>query len=395
MQKIFFLSGNYPPNTGGEFYNCQIYEYLREKEKNIEYVNLHKLRFILKLKFIPIIGDIFISLLLAILLLRCRGLLIVDNYFSYYLIFTKIINKLFHGKLVLIVHHSDRYQDNKQKSIFSIIDYFNQIKEKISLFLADKIVTVSEYTKKEIIALGVNSEIIEILPPGLDRQKLEYKSDLVNTETIHETYSSEDSCENNSNKISKNHPIQILCVGHCIPRKGIIHLIEACDRIINQQGKSRNSDFTLHIVGKTDKDKRYYTKVKHLIEKFKLQEYICLHERVNQQDLNKLYSSSDIFILPSLKEGFGIVFLEAMYYSLPIITTNISAIPELVKNRDNGLLVPPANAKFLAEAILLLIDNSQLRITMGQQGKKIVDKYYFWEQTNSKFLSIVDKLYLT
>ena len=114
--------------------------------------------------------------------------------------------------------------------------------------------------------------------------------------------------------------------------------------------------------------------------------------RVNQPTLNQLYSTADIFVLPSLQEGFGIVFLEAMYYSLPIIATDISAIPELIQHRKNGLLVPPADSESLAEAILLLIENTQLKIKMGQYGKQLVDTSYCWEQTSSKFLSVVQSL---
>lgn len=396
MQKIFFLSGNFPPQTGGEFYNYKVYEYLRKSSQKsdieVEYVNLHQLRFILKLSWIPVIGDIFASLLFTVLLLRCQGLLIIDHYFSYYLTLTKIINRLFQGQLILIVHHSDKYCSQNK---FSFLNLVNKIKEKISLSFADRIITVSEYTKKEITSLGVRTEIIEVLPPALDRDKLKGVKNIdqkFDNLYIHSTDS-----------------FQVLCVGHCIPRKGIIHLIEAFAQVKAQkkaqqkaqkqelkqeqtQEEIQKQEFTLHIVGKTDKDTVYYSKVKNKIEELSLQQDIYLHERVNQQTLNQLYSTANIFVLPSLQEGFGIVFLEAMYYSLPIIATNISAIPELVKDGENGLLVPPENSQSLAAALLLLIENSQLREKMGQQGKAFVDTSYFWEQTNSKFLSVVESL---
>jgi glycosyltransferase involved in cell wall biosynthesis len=105
-----------------------------------------------------------------------------------------------------------------------------------------------------------------------------------------------------------------------------------------------------------------------------------------------LYSSSDIFVLPSLKETFGIVFLEAMHYGLPIVTTNVSAMPELITDGENGLLVPPADSQALAKALSKLVENPELREQLGERGRQRIKNAYYWEQTSSKFLSLVQSI---
>lgn len=86
------------------------------------------------------------------------------------------------------------------------------------------------------------------------------------------------------------------------------------------------------------------------------------------------YSDAGIFVLPSLKEGFGQVLLEAIACGLPIISTNTSAIPEVVG--DAGILVEPRNSQALVEAIINLIENEEL----GKNGRKRVEENFTWEK---------------
>lgn len=362
MKKIFFLSGAVPPSTGGEFYNYKLYEHLLESQLDVTHINLHKLRYLLKLSWVPLIGRLIVSFIFAVLLFQCRGLLIIDHYFSYYLFFTKLINRFYNrGENIIIFHHSDKYSSQKHQSLWYAPKRW---KERLALAFADKIITVSDYTKQELISLGIAPSIITVLSPGLDRGKFK-------------------NLAQSNSQTNKNESI-ILCVGHCIPRKGIKYLVEAFSAI-------NRKDFSLHIVGKTNKDVQYYKNVKRTIQQLGLSKDIVLHERVSQDELNHLYSIADIFVLPSLNEGFGIVLLEAMYYGLPIITTDISAMPELVKPSQNGLLVPPAHSPLLAQAMSFLINQPKLRQQMGANGREHLMKSYNWEDTCSEFLTLINQ----
>ena len=358
MDKVYFLTGAFPPKTGGELYNYKLYAYLEKAGLEQEYIDLHKKK-ILRLSWIPVIGNILTHLVLASMLYRCRGLLVEDYYFSRYLVLVNIIHRyLKKGKVIIIVHHFDDYESDAPLSLQKII---SKLQKKMILGVANKIITVSEYTKKEIVSVGVNPSSVLVVPPGLDRERLSSSNE-----------------ESKSNKT-------ILCVAHCIHRKGLIYLIEAFSKV-KKQG------FTLHIVGKVNKNSQYYKKVINLINVLGLTQDVFLYERLEQEELNRLYVTSEVFILPSLKEGFGIVLLEAMYYGLPIVTTKISAMPELIVEGENGLLVPPADPIALAEAISELIEKPDLRKQMGERGRQRVIDSYYWDVTSSKFLSVIQNI---
>ena len=367
MNHIFFLTGSASPKTGGEYYNFKLFERLKTENLDPVYIDLHTKRYLYKLSWLPLIGDVFINLIMAILLnRRCSGLVIEDHYFVRYLVLFNFIHKTFRkdSKIVTILHHFDHYdsQKDRQKS-----RYFQralaQIREQLHFYWTDIIVTNSEFNRKEVRSLGIDKKEILVLPPALERENLQ------------------DATELEESKVG----ISILCVGHCIPRKGIIYLIEAFSQLERQGIK-------LHIVGNLNKHKKYRQKAVSLIDQLDLQNDVILHSRLSQTELNQLYSSADIFVLPSLKEGFGIVLLEAMYFSLPVVTTNISAMPELVKDGENGLLVSPGSSQHLAQALSRLVSDLELRENMGKKGKEQVIKSYYWEQTSSRFLQIVQRL---
>lgn len=359
MDKVYFLTGAFPPQTGGEFYNYKLAEYLTKVGVANNFINLHEKRHYLRLSRIPIVGGALASLVLAILLHRCNGILVEDHYFSGYLFFTNLIQRLFKkGKIVTIVHLFYGYDSSR----FSLKRLINRWEERIKLDFADVIITNSEYSKNEIISLEINPLKILVLPPGLDREKFKL---IPRTELELKP--------------------KILYVGNCIPRKGAIYLIEAFSQI-------ERGGFTLHIVGSPKKNPRYFKKLKSLVDQLQLRKDVVFHDGVDQEEIKHLYSSSDIFVLPSLKETFGIVLLEAMYYGLPIITTNISAIPELVTDGENGLLIPVANSQALAAALSKLIENPDLRRQMGERGRQLVLQSYHWDTTSSKFLSVIQNI---
>ena len=372
MTKISFISGAFPPITGGEVYNYKLYFYLQNQGLDIKYVNLHKIRWVFKFNLIPIVGDFFCNLVVFLLIFyRLGDMIIEDQYFSPYLILTNFYHKFIKkNKILLIVHHFDRYTSQiygiNQRQFWSYP--LAVIRELSSVFFADKVVTNSQFNKQEILAIrSIEENAIKVLSPGLER------SNFQNRETKSKT-----------NKLQDEKERIVLCVGHCIPRKGIIYLVEAFSKVNNLPCK-------LYIVGKTDKDIRYYYKVQSLVEKLKLSGKIQILNRVDTATLISLYSQADFFVLPSLKEGFGIVLLEAMYYGLPIITTNVSAMPELVVNGENGLLVSAANTNELSKALLTLLNNPKLRNKMSENALKKIEQSYYWEETQSQFLSFVQE----
>lgn len=93
-------------------------------------------------------------------------------------------------------------------------------------------------------------------------------------------------------------------------------------------------------------------------------------------NLTEIYSTLDIFVLPSISEGFPIVNLEAMASGLPVVATNVGGVPEAINDNVNGLIVPPKDKNALRDAIMVLINSQELRKRMGQVGRCNAVKYF-------------------
>lgn len=89
-------------------------------------------------------------------------------------------------------------------------------------------------------------------------------------------------------------------------------------------------------------------------------------------DRELIFNSLDILVLPSWEEAFGFVLIEAGAYSIPVVASNSGAIPEIVNNGISGYLVPARDDKALAEALQRLLNQPDLQLTLGEQGRKIV-----------------------
>jgi glycosyltransferase involved in cell wall biosynthesis len=94
-----------------------------------------------------------------------------------------------------------------------------------------------------------------------------------------------------------------------------------------------------------------------------------------QTDMPEIFKDSDIFVLTSLNEGFGRVLVEAMACGLAIIATNVGGVPEIIEDQINGLLIPSCNHKLLAESIIILAENREMRQKMGIINRKKAEFY--------------------
>jgi len=140
----------------------------------------------------------------------------------------------------------------------------------------------------------------------------------------------------------------------------------------------------LGIVGEGSSKNEIQNENKDLIESGKLILY------GKDMDIKKYLSAADIFVLPSLYEGFGIAILEAMAASLPIIASNVGGIPDLVENNVNGYLVEPGNSTKLYECINKLAVSSDIRNRMGRENI-IKAELFTLEKMQKKFYELYDK----
>ncbi|MBN2000455.1 glycosyltransferase family 4 protein [candidate division KSB1 bacterium] len=109
-------------------------------------------------------------------------------------------------------------------------------------------------------------------------------------------------------------------------------------------------------------------------------------------DVSELYKNMDVFILPSLWEGFGIVLIEAMAAGKPVVTTAVSSMPEIVQHEKTGLVVPVNNAHDLADALLKLMKDRHLARRMGEKGRNRVLQLFTMEKMLDSLEQLFEKL---
>ncbi|AAL82009.1 glycosyl transferase [Pyrococcus furiosus DSM 3638] len=112
-----------------------------------------------------------------------------------------------------------------------------------------------------------------------------------------------------------------------------------------------------------------------------IEERVVFMGYVPDDALPEVFRMADVFVLPSVSaEAFGIVVLEAMASGVPVVATDVGGIPEIIKENEAGLLVPPGNELKLREATQKLLKNEELRKWYGMNGRKAVEEKYSWDK---------------
>ncbi len=148
------------------------------------------------------------------------------------------------------------------------------------------------------------------------------------------------------------------------PRKGLKYLIQAFKEVHQAIPESK-----LIILGEGPQK----NELEKLIKTLGLIDDVILSGF--QKNIPRILKSSDLFVLPSIKEAFGLVLLEAMAAQIPIIATQVGGIPEIIQNHKNGELVPPADSKALADKIIELHKNKAQRGKNAFLGNHEVKKF--------------------
>ena len=168
------------------------------------------------------------------------------------------------------------------------------------------------------------------------------------------------------NKPGNNPPV-ILFVAQLAERKGAPYLLEAC-RILRERGVS----FHCILIGGGQQKAMLADKLK----QYNLQQHVELKGPVFQKDLKPYLNRCDVFALPCITaangdmDGVPVSLMEAMAMEIPVVSTLLSGIPELIENDKEGLLTPEKDAPSLADALQRLLQDSALRRKLGQNGRK-------------------------
>lgn len=109
-------------------------------------------------------------------------------------------------------------------------------------------------------------------------------------------------------------------------------------------------------------------------------------------DKEEYWKSADIFVFPTLNEAFGLVLLEAMEHGLPCIGTNEGGINDIIDNGKTGFIVPSGNSELLSVSIGKLLNDSRMRETMGDRGRRIFEQRYTQEVFEENMLHILNQI---
>ena len=246
-------------------------------------------------------------------------------------------------RIIALVHHPLGYETGlPPERAKALID-----NERQALALAHRVIVTSPQTKKLLVdEFGVPGGTITVAPPGAPAApRAEGTGD----------------------------PLHLLSIGSVSPRKGFVYLVEALAPL-------REHAWQLTIVGSLKRDPEAARALKASIAEQDLGTRIKLTGELSTASLAKLYATADVFVLPSLYEGYGMVLGEAMVRGIPVVCTTGGAAAETVPN-SAAIKVPPGETGPLRDALERIITDTALRQKMSDAAWKARHRLPAWRDT--------------
>ena len=263
-----------------------------------------------------------------------------------------VIYKTFFPKVRFILTLQEGKDLNRQNIL---IKYFRNL----IIRKADVVTAISHYLADYAKKINPKAEL-HIIPNGVDLGKF----------TIHES------------RIT-NHEKVVITVSRLVKKNGIGDLIDAMAVVRNEI-----PDAKLTIIGSGPLEKILKLKVRSL----NLENYIEFLGEISNELLPKCLSMANIFVRPSLSEGLGTAFLEAMAAGLPVVGTAVGGIPDFLKDKQTGLFCKPGDPDDIADKIIMLLENDELRNRLAGNGRRLVEEKYDWEKIASEFAKLYQEI---
>ena len=256
-----------------------------------------------------------------------------------------------------------RYRSFRDRIANRLMSYLAKL-EKQTAQNATLVVTISQYSLEKIIKhYKVAPSKIRIIPNGVDLEKFNPAQDVVASKRL----------------FNLGNDPHVLFVGNLIPRKGLSYLVEAAQKIVKEKPGTK-----FLIVGEGPLKN-------HLVELLKSSSLLGSFKFLGSLSENVLpaaYSCADVFVLPSIQEGQGIVLLEAQASGKPVVAFNVGGANEAVKNKETGLLVERGSSEALADGVLKLLEDRNLRERFGLAGRRFVSENFTWDICAQKMLQV-------
>lgn len=223
---------------------------------------------------------------------------------------------------------------------------------------ADHLVTWAVWTKESLVAgYGVPAEKVTVIPPGVNPRQWARPT---------------------SRAMREGEPVRILFVGGDLARKGGHLLLESFRTLRNTplplQGEG--PEVELHLVTRTPVEPEPGL-------------YVYDDIVPNDPRLAQLYHQADIFALPTFGDCLPMVLSEAGAAGLPVVSTRVAGIPEIVADGESGFLVPPHDGQALTEALTRLVEDADLRLRMGRRAVEIINERFDAEKNADRLLALI------
>lgn len=228
---------------------------------------------------------------------------------------------------------------------------------KLIIKKADKITAISEYLKKYAQNLNLKSEILAI-PNGVDIANFSKEFGYGELSSLKDRLG-----------IKPDERV-IISVSRLVVKNGIDNLIKAFGVFLQKNGLRCK----LLLIG----DGRQKPELEKIAAELKVSDKVIFVEQVNHRDLPKYLKISDVFVRPSLSEGLGNAFLEAMVAGVPIIGSEVGGIPDFLTDLKTGLFCDPKSPESIAEKINMILTNDALKKELIQNALKLAGEKYDW-----------------
>lgn len=290
---------------------------------------------------------------------------------TWYAQFAGILAKLCYGTpLVLTTHSLEPLRPWKREQLGRGYDASSWI-EKTAIEMADAVIAVSEETKLDVLQyFNVDEKKVSVIYNGIDLDEYNVTAET----TALDKYG-----------VDKSKPY-VLFVGRITRQKGIIHLVNAIKYI--------HEDIQVVLCAGAPDTEEIGREMKERVEQVQQtrNNVIWIAEMVSKKEVIQLYSHAAVFCCPSIYEPFGIINIEAMACNTAVVASRVGGIKEVVTS-ETGILItleqdktapfeashPDVFARDLAAGINKLMDDEGLRKSMGENGRKRVEKYFDWK----------------
>lgn len=244
--------------------------------------------------------------------------------------------------------------------LFMLQGNISKIVKRLIVKESTAVTVVSHAMRNEVIKLNVNHEKVSVVSMGVD-----LRNRFIPPETRKNTGS-------------------LLFVGRLVENKGLQYLLDALPLILK-----RHSEISLRIAG----DGPQKDALKSRCVKLGISEHVQFLGAVKNDLLPKLYQESNVVVFPSIiAEGLGIALIEALGCQCAAVVTDIPAFRDIIADGKTGLVVPQKNIQQIAEKVILLLNDDELRCSLGKEGRRFVIKHYDWSTIEHKYLDLIESI---